>query len=1319
MSELDEIVGASAGIRELRRRIEELLRRQAHTPGQTGPPRLLPILIQGETGTGKTMLAQIIHQAGPRRASRFVDVDCGTIPADLLEAELFGHQKGSFTGADRSRTGLFQTAHGGTLFLDEIGALPLALQAKFLKAIADREVRPVGARRSEPADVAIIAATNDNLAVAARQGRFRLDLYHRLAGVTLTLPPLRDRGADIITLAERFLARACTTHGLPAKTLGEDARAALCAYAWPGNIRELGYVMDRAALASDATTVTADALGLPMGEPEAATSEAMCARLLDALTRTSWNITKTAALLGITRLTVRARIKRCGLRPEGGIATAPALVTDTPTAEDAGETVMAPPAAVEPSAPSPASAGATRWERRRVTLLRVRLRASDDTSLSTTARLIEGLFERVRVFGGQVEDISPRGFLAVFGLDPDEDAPRRAAETALALRGGLRTTRTGEDAPTEIAVVAAIHVSAMLVTVLGGAPAIDGDAKLEAGRMLETLERSVGPGEIALSDAAVAFLDRRFEVTREATAEGVIARLVGRAPDDLRLATTEFVGRHRELALLHGLLEHAVSGRGQIVSIVGAPGIGKSRLVREFVRSLTPTATGVLQGRCTPLNASVPYSLVLDVLRRACGVEEADGPDAVHVKVLNVLDRLGMSASPWAALVFNLIGSPTAGSAPAPEVVREHTFEALQQVLIAQQERGPLVLVLEDVHDIDRMSGELLTAVTGIVSGKRILLVGTARPSASPPWTGRVSATQIALAPLGAADSRRVLMSALVGRPLAEDTVSALVARGEGNPLFLEELARSVAPDAEPSLPRVPETLRDVLGMRVDRLPSSTRDVLHLAAVIGRDVPQALLESACPLPADIVGATLARLQTEEFLYATRLGPHAEYTFNHALTWQVAYDSMLDDVRAELHARVVAAIERLYAARLTEHVERLAEHALRARDWNLAITYARQAGQKAVARSAYHDAVRDFDTALDALARLPDTEATRTLGVDLRLEVRGALTALGEFGRVRERLDEAETLARTLADELRLGRVRAYQTSYYRQIGDHPRALEAGQHALRIGEERGNLALRVTGGIYLGHVHYDVGDYRKATDLFSAVVAAVGDEHRLERFGLPYVVAVHARTWLALSLGERGEFDAALAHARGALAIAEATDHPTTLTSALMGLGRVLHRAGRVPEAVPILERAMELARANRIQLLLPTIAESLGLSCSELGRVEEGVKLLEEAMHVHEGTRGTAGLACRAASLSRGYLRAGRVADAMRVGQHGLALADKHGERGHRAYALEALATAAMVIVPPDVAAAERWRLEAIHLAEELEAGPLLARCRASSELDQ
>ena len=250
-----ELRGQSPALAAVRAQVKGLLQRVASG-------RLPAILIEGETGTGKGLLARMLHRGGPRAGRPFVDVNCAAIPESLLESELFGHEKGAFTDARQAKAGLFQTAHGGTLFLDEVGLLPVALQGKLLKAVEERTVRRLGGTRNEPIDVWMISATSEDLRAALRGGRMREDLYHRLAVVSLRLPPLRERGEDVVVLAEYFLARACAEYGRPAKTLAPDARAALCHQAWPGNVRELSNVMERVALLTDGARVTAAMLGL-------------------------------------------------------------------------------------------------------------------------------------------------------------------------------------------------------------------------------------------------------------------------------------------------------------------------------------------------------------------------------------------------------------------------------------------------------------------------------------------------------------------------------------------------------------------------------------------------------------------------------------------------------------------------------------------------------------------------------------------------------------------------------------------------------------------------------------------------------------------------------------------------------------------------------------------------------------------------------------------------------------------------------------------------------------------------------------------------
>ncbi|GIW50789.1 MAG: hypothetical protein KatS3mg081_0144 [Gemmatimonadales bacterium] len=233
--------------------------------------RILPhanatALIVGETGTGKELLARAIHDGGPRRGAPFVPVNCSALPRNLIESELFGHERGAFTDAHAAKPGLFEVAHGGTLFLDEVGTLPVDLQAKLLRVLEDREVRRIGATKSRKVDVRILAATNENLAELVKAGAFRQDLYFRLGVITLHLPPLRERGDDVVVIAQALLARLAPQYGLPVPPLGAEARRLLLSYSWPGNVRELKNAVERALLLSRPGELNLEEL---VPEPEA------------------------------------------------------------------------------------------------------------------------------------------------------------------------------------------------------------------------------------------------------------------------------------------------------------------------------------------------------------------------------------------------------------------------------------------------------------------------------------------------------------------------------------------------------------------------------------------------------------------------------------------------------------------------------------------------------------------------------------------------------------------------------------------------------------------------------------------------------------------------------------------------------------------------------------------------------------------------------------------------------------------------------------------------------------------------------------------
>jgi DNA-binding NtrC family response regulator/predicted ATPase len=1315
---LEELIGESPPIAAVREQAARLVGRR------TGGGRLPPVLLRGETGTGKGLLARALHAGSSRRDGPFVDVNCAAIPEHLLEAEMFGVERGAFTGADRARPGLFQTAHRGTLFLDEIGLVHGSLQSKLLKVIEDRVVRRLGRTTGEPVDVWILAATSEDLEAAMEARRFRRDLYHRLAVVMLRLPPLRERGADVMLLAEHFLARVCADHGLPPRTFAADAASALRVHPWPGNVRELANVVERAALLSGQGPLTAEALGLDARSvdraPELASlreggalREALEAaergRVLEALEQAGWNLSHAAARLEMPRNTLRYRMERLGLRPP------------PPSRRQAVLPTAAPAGAAERPAAGRSALPAGGGEHRRLSWLRTDLVAgASGVPAFDTSRALEMIADRIHSFGGEIELLHRTRVIAVFGLEPVEDAPRRTALAALAIQKAAERARRAGTWPW--AVTLGLHVHDCALKAAGRGMAVEAESKQAAGAALEALVEPAPPDAVLVSGPAAVFLERRFDLAPvPVTGPGGTAyRLSGpeRAGFGLGGRITSLAGRQGELALLESRLASAMSGRGHVVAMIGDAGIGKSRLLFELRRGLATREVTSLEGRCASYTSAIPYFPVLDIVRQVCGITETDASAAIETKVLQTLARLDVAGREVGPYLLQLFGVhrelELRGVNPA--LMKARTFEAVRQLTLGASRLRPCVIVVEDLHWIDRTSDELLTLLVDSVPAAAILLVATYRPGYQPSWLARSYVTQVALAPLSAGESRTVLDSALARAPLAPDVADLIVRKAEGNPFFLEELARAVDEHAGAVVAGVPDTIQSVLMARIDRLTEEDRRLLQSAAVIGRDVPLAVLEAVAGEAEAVLQRRLRQLQAAEFLHERRPEPDVEYTFRHALTHEVAYGSVPPEQRRALHARAARALLSLSPGTAERRPEIVARHLTAAELPIEAIPYWLSAGRNAIRRSSPVEAISHLGTGLELLAGMGEGRQRDRQELELQLALGPALImtrgyAAAEVERVHAR---AGALARSLGEVPQLISASVGALGFHLVRGDQRAAQETAEGLLAIAVQAGSAGLLVEAHFALGvSLHYR-GRFDEARAHLEESLA-LHDPRRDAGHAFEYGLDPRVGSWCYLAYGRAlsGDEVTARRHLETALRGAEELDHAFTR-------GCALHFAGMIHElwrdfaaAREYAEGEVAVAREHRFPFWLGGGTQLCGRVLAVEGRIEEGLALMHEGLTVWKATGAGLALPYYLSHFADAHLSAGHVAPGLAAVAEALAVVERNDERNYAAE-LHRLRGALLALDPATDHEAAAAFAQAVSLACEQRSRVLARRAGAS-----
>ncbi len=997
------------------------------------------------------------------------------------------------------------------------------------------------------------------------------------------------------------------------------------------------------------------------------------------------------------------------------------------------------------------SRGALEGERKQVTVLFADLKGSTELLADRDPEearaildpVLERMMEAVHRYEGTVNQVLGDGIMALFGAPlAHEDHAVRACYAALRMQESVQQyadeVRRRQGLPIQIRV--GLNSGEVVVRSIGSDLRMDYTAVGQTTHLAARMEQMALPGSTLLAPDTLRLVEGYVQVralgplpVRGLAAPVEVYELAGSGTTRTRLQAaaarglTKFVGRDAELETLRRTLEQAGSGHGQLVALVGEPGVGKSRLTWEFTHSHRSQGWLVLESGSVSYGKASSYLPVIDLLKTYCGIEARDEPRRIREKLTGKLLALDPALQPTLLPLLALLDVPVddgTWAALDPSLRRQRTLDSLKRLLLREAQEQPLLLVFEDLHWIDAETQALLDSLVESLPTARLLLLVNYRPEYEHTWHRKTYYQQLRLDPLPA-DSAAELLGALLGEAAELAPLERLlIARTEGNPFFAEESVRTLIESgvlvgdrggyhlARPvESTQVPPTVQAVLAARIDRLAPEDKRLLQAAAVVGKDVPYTLLQAIAELPETVLRAGLQRLQAAEFLYETSLFPDLEYTFKHALTHEVAYGSLLQARRRALHAGVVEAIERLHPERLADFAELLARHALQGELWEQAVTFCRQAGRKADARSALGEAVNYYERALDALGYLTDNLERRAQAIDLLLDLRSPLNTLGRFDQVLANLDKARTLAEKLSDQQRLGLISAALATSCWRIGDYSRALDCTARALSIAEELDDRDLKVRATFHAGQVYHAIGDHGRATALFRQTLRLIPPERVTDRYGMPGPAALGALYFLTWALAERGEFREAESRMVELHRIVERTGRTVNETWGHLISGYLHLFRGPPAEAILALERALAICEAANVVMLLPRLNSGLGYAYALSGRLPEGLSLLERGVQRARAIQDAWMEPLWLTWLSEGHFLSGHQADASATAQQALALARTHGERGNEVWALHLLGDIAAQADPPDVERAESYYRQALTLAGELGMRPLVAHC--------
>jgi class 3 adenylate cyclase/predicted ATPase len=983
-------------------------------------------------------------------------------------------------------------------------------------------------------------------------------------------------------------------------------------------------------------------------------------------------------------------------------------------------TVAAGPASLAGKSPSPqtytpkhlaerilTSKVALEGERKQVTVLFADLKGSmellADRDPEEARKILEPVLERmmeaVHRYEGTVNQVMGDGIMALVGAPlAHEDHAVRACYAALRMQETVKQyaeeVHRTQGLPLQIRI--GLNSGEVVVRSIGSDLHMDYTAVGQTTHLAARLEQAAMPGAILISSETLSLAEGYVMVKslgpmpiRGLPAPVEVFEVVGAATVRSRLQAaaarglTRFVGRDAEINELRQALERAKAGHGQLVAVVGEPGVGKSRLFWEFTHSHRTQGWLIVESSSVSYGKATAFLPLVDLLRTYFQIERRDEARKIREKVTGKLLSLDRTLEPFLPALLWLLDIPAEDpqwQRLDPPQRRQQTLDGIKRLLLRESQVQPLLVLFEDLHWIDEETQALLDSLVESVPTARLLLLVNYRPEYQHAWGGKTYYCQLRIDPLPP-ESVDELLEVLVGRDAELAPLKRLlVERTEGNPFFLEESVRALVETKAlvgergayhlgkmAQTLQIPATAQTILAARIDRLSPEDKRLLQAASVIGKDVPFALLRAVAEGSEEELRSGLSHLQAAEFLYEARLFPDLEYTFKHALTQEVAYNTVLQERRRVLHERAAQAIERLFAERLPEHYTELAHHYSRSVNVARAADYLQRAGQQAVERSAYGEAIRQLSTAVALLEPLPNTPERSRQELVVQMTLGPALMATkgGGAPEVERLYARARELCERVGEPSEMFRVLWGVWYGYNLRGEYQRARELGEELLSLAQRVQDPDLLLEAHHALWAILFYGGELAAArSHLEQGLRLYEPQRHRSHAARYTgHDSGVCCRMVAAQSLWLFGYPDQAVASSHASLELAQQLDHPFSLAVALSFAAMLHHCRREAPLTQARAEASITLATEQDFRHQLERARSLRGWALAARGHGEEGIAQIRQALASDRSTGATRDRAYNLALLAEASAQMGQTTEALETLAEALTMLAENGVR--------------------------------------------------------